>query len=111
MKELTAALADEFGTARIFRPHRDVRFSKDKQPFKTHQGAFVSIGPETGYYVEVSPRGSWSGSPSTPPAPEPPQPTTFAMNASRFTTSRSARWAMVNVSCRAGAPVASLLRT
>ncbi len=53
MKALTAALADEFGQAKIFRPYRDVRFSKDKTPYKSHQGAFVPKGPSTGYYVQV----------------------------------------------------------
>jgi uncharacterized protein (TIGR02453 family) len=53
MKALTAALADEFGDAKIFRPYRDVRFAKDKTPYKTHQGAFVAKGPPTGYYVQV----------------------------------------------------------
>ncbi|TIC83619.1 DUF2461 domain-containing protein [Nocardioides sp. GY 10113] len=61
MQALTAALADEFGPAKIFRPYRDVRFSKEKTPYKTHQGAFVAIAPETGYYVEVSPRGIRTG--------------------------------------------------
>ena len=27
--------------AKVFRPYRDVRFAKDKTPYKTHQGAFV----------------------------------------------------------------------
>ena len=53
MKALTAALADEFGDAKIFRPYRDVRFAKDKTPYKTHQGAFVAKGPSTGYYVQL----------------------------------------------------------
>lgn len=53
MKALTAALTDEFGQAKIFRPYRDVRFSKDKTPYKSHQGAFVPKGPSTGYYVQV----------------------------------------------------------
>jgi uncharacterized protein (TIGR02453 family) len=53
MLALTAALADEFGTAKVFRPHRDVRFAKDKTPYKNHQGAFVAVGPATGWYVEV----------------------------------------------------------
>ncbi|MDP3890681.1 DUF2461 domain-containing protein [Nocardioides sp.] len=57
MTELCAALEADFGTAKIFRPHRDVRFAKDKSPFKTHQGAFVGVGPATGWYVEVSARG------------------------------------------------------
>lgn len=54
---LCAELADEFGAAKVFRPHRDVRFSKDKTPYKTHQGAFIAVAPRTGWYVEVSPRG------------------------------------------------------
>ena len=60
-KALTAALEPEFGTAKIFRPYRDVRFSKDKTPYKTHQGAFVGVGEATGYYVELSPRGVRTG--------------------------------------------------
>ena len=61
MKALTAALEPEFGTAKIFRPYRDVRFSKDKTPYKTHQGAFVRVAEATGFYVEVSPRGVRTG--------------------------------------------------
>ncbi len=53
MLALTASLADEFGTAKVFRPYRDVRFAKDKTPYKTAQGAFVSVGPATGWYVEI----------------------------------------------------------
>jgi len=61
MKALTEALEPEFGKAKIFRPYRDVRFAKDKTPYKTHQGAFTAVAPETGFYVEVSPRGVRTG--------------------------------------------------
>jgi len=54
MTLLTAGLEPEFGTAKVFRPYRDVRFAKDKTPYKTHQGAFVAAGPSTGWYVEVA---------------------------------------------------------
>ncbi len=54
MLALTAALQDEFGPAKIFRPYRDVRFAKDKTPYKTHQGAFVQTGQSTGWYVQIS---------------------------------------------------------
>jgi uncharacterized protein (TIGR02453 family) len=54
MQALTEALEPEFGPAKIFRPYRDVRFAKDKTPYKTHQGAFVAAGPSTGWYVQVS---------------------------------------------------------
>ena len=53
MDALVAALEPEFGKAKVFRPYRDVRFAKDKTPYKTHQGAFVPSGPSTGWYVQV----------------------------------------------------------
>lgn len=53
MKALTAALGEEFGDAKVFRPYRDVRFAKDKTPYKTHQGAFVPRGPSTGWYLQI----------------------------------------------------------
>ena len=65
MQALMAALTPEFApdgqTAKIFRPYRDVRFAKDKTPYKTHQGAFVAAGPSTGWYVEISARGTRCG--------------------------------------------------
>jgi uncharacterized protein (TIGR02453 family) len=54
MTELLAELEAEFGAAKLFRPYRDVRFAKDKTPYKTHQGAFIDLGPSTGWYVQVS---------------------------------------------------------
>jgi len=61
MRALTAALAPEFGEAKIFRPYRDVRFAKDKTPYKTHQGAFVATSPATGFYVQVGAPGVRTG--------------------------------------------------
>ncbi|MBO9522049.1 MAG: DUF2461 domain-containing protein [Nocardioidaceae bacterium] len=61
MTALTDALAEEFGTPKVFRPYRDVRFAKDKTPYKTHQGAFVAAGPSCGWYVEISARGVRTG--------------------------------------------------
>jgi uncharacterized protein (TIGR02453 family) len=54
MLALVAELAPEFGTASLFRPYRDVRFARDKSPYKTHQGAFAATAPGVGYYVQVS---------------------------------------------------------
>jgi uncharacterized protein (TIGR02453 family) len=55
MVALLAEMAGEFGDGKVFRPYRDVRFSKDKTPYKTHCGGIVSgrrgLG---GYYVQVS---------------------------------------------------------
>ncbi len=61
MEALCEALGPEFGPAKVFRPYRDVRFSKDKTPYKTHQGAFVRVAESTGWYVEISPRGVRTG--------------------------------------------------
>jgi uncharacterized protein (TIGR02453 family) len=49
-------VAPEFGTPKVFRPYRDVRFSHDKTPYKTHQGAVVHPdGRGTGaWYVQIS---------------------------------------------------------
>jgi len=52
MTELVEELAPEFGDAKIFRPYRDVRFSKDKSPYKTNIGALVGSG-----YIQLSARG------------------------------------------------------
>jgi len=45
----------------IFRIFRDVRFSKDKTPYKAHFGAFFSRGgrkfPGAGYYLHIEPGG------------------------------------------------------
>ena len=54
---LAKELEPEFGPAKIFRPYRDVRFAKDKTPYKSHQGAFVPRGPATGWYLEVAASG------------------------------------------------------
>ncbi|HUR75145.1 MAG TPA: DUF2461 domain-containing protein, partial [Sporichthya sp.] len=54
MEALAAALAKDFGEGKLFRPYRDVRFAKDKTPYKTHQGVWFS---ESSVYVQVSAAG------------------------------------------------------
>jgi uncharacterized protein (TIGR02453 family) len=44
MLELLAELEPEFGDGKIFRPYNDVRFRKDKSPYKTSIGATVGDG-------------------------------------------------------------------
>ena len=62
MEALLAELAPVHGEGKIFRPYRDVRFSKDKSPYKTNiaatlaNGGYVSLdadqfGVGTGYYM------------------------------------------------------------
>lgn len=57
MTALLAELEAEFGEGKVFRPYRDVRFSKDKTPYKTHQGGFVARGQSLGFYVQIDPAG------------------------------------------------------
>jgi uncharacterized protein (TIGR02453 family) len=58
MEALLAELETEFGRGKIFRPYRDVRFSKDKSPYKTAIGATLSGGG----YVHLSAEGLGTGS-------------------------------------------------
>src|SRR6187397_607378 len=62
MEALLRELAPEFGEGKIFRPYRDVRFSRDKSPYKTNiaatvsEGGYISfsadgLGVGTGYYM------------------------------------------------------------
>ncbi len=57
MLELTVDLA-EFGPIHLFRPYNDVRFSKNKPPYKTQQGAYGESEGGTGYDVQLLRRGS-----------------------------------------------------
>jgi uncharacterized protein (DUF2461 family) len=57
MEELLAELEPDWGPGRIFRPYRDVRFSADKSPYKTHIGAMVGNG-----YVQLNADGLAAGS-------------------------------------------------
>ena len=56
MVQLLAELADEFGPGTLFRPHRDVRFSADKTPYKINCAARIGQG-----YVSLSADGLSAG--------------------------------------------------
>lgn len=49
----------------MFRINRDVRFSKDKSPYKTNMGAFINPGGKksalAGYYFHLEPGGCFAG--------------------------------------------------
>ena len=66
MQALLADLEPEFGAGKIFRPNRDVRFSKDKSPYKTHIGATLAGGG----YVQLSANGLAAGSGRWHPDPD-----------------------------------------
>ena len=49
-------------TIRLFRQHRDTRFSKDKAPYKiTSYGVLADPSSEDGAYVELSSKGLYAG--------------------------------------------------
>ncbi|UVJ38677.1 DUF2461 domain-containing protein [Arthrobacter sp. CJ23] len=51
---LLSELEPQFGPAKIFRPNRDIRFSQDKSPYKTAQGAFAAKDEGCGFYVQIN---------------------------------------------------------
>ncbi len=54
MRELLEKLAPAYeAEVVVFRPYRDVRFSKDKSPYKTAQGGFLELVSGVGYYLQV----------------------------------------------------------
>jgi uncharacterized protein (TIGR02453 family) len=57
MLALIAAVDPEFGPMKFFRPQRDLRFSADKSPYKTHAGAVSHGGGSGAHYVQVSAAG------------------------------------------------------
>ena len=55
---------DEIEKMKLFRIYRDVRFSKDKTPYKTHFAGFFSrLGAHLrgGYYIHIKPGESFLG--------------------------------------------------
>jgi uncharacterized protein (TIGR02453 family) len=65
MLALLAELEAEFGPGKMFRPYRDVRFAKDKTPYKTNAAATVED-----YYVSLSADGLFLGGGMYRPAPD-----------------------------------------
>jgi uncharacterized protein (TIGR02453 family) len=59
---LSEAIEREFGGLHVFRPNRDVRFSKDKSPYKTAAAAVTESQGGCAYYVQFSAEGLYAGS-------------------------------------------------
>ena len=49
MAALLESLEPDFGPGKVFRANRDIRFSKDKSPYKTNIAADVGMGAKGGY--------------------------------------------------------------
>ena len=65
MEQLLAELARDFGPGRVFRPHRDIRFSKDKTPYKLNCAAHLEGG-----YISFAADGLLVGSGLYMPEPD-----------------------------------------
>jgi uncharacterized protein (TIGR02453 family) len=65
MEELLAELEDDFGAGRVFRPYRDVRFARDKTPYKLNCAAHLPTG-----FVSFSADGLFVGSGLYMPEPD-----------------------------------------
>ena len=61
MLALLAELESEFGPGKLFRPYRDVRFSKDKTPYKTNAAVTVGDGHGAGRYLSLGADGLFVG--------------------------------------------------
>ena len=64
VKAPMAALGEElsdYGPFRLFRPYNDVRFQKNKPPYKTAQGAYTEGEGGSGYYLHFSAEGLMVG--------------------------------------------------
>ena len=66
MEELLAELSSSYGEGRIFRPYRDVRFTKDKSPYKTACAGTLAKGG----YIQFSADGLGVGCGLYMPAPD-----------------------------------------
>ncbi|WP_444963780.1 DUF2461 domain-containing protein [Nocardiopsis sp. M1B1] len=52
-RALAEALEEEFGPMKVGRPNRDVRFSHDKSPYKTHVGLVSRSRGPVGHYLQL----------------------------------------------------------
>jgi uncharacterized protein (TIGR02453 family) len=59
---LSEEIAREFGPLHLFRPNRDVRFAKDKSPYKTAAAAVTESEGGAAFYVQISGEGLYVGS-------------------------------------------------
>jgi uncharacterized protein (TIGR02453 family) len=59
---LSDEIAEEFGPLHVFRPNRDIRFAKDKSPYKTAAAAVTESQGGAAYYVQISGEGLYVGS-------------------------------------------------
>ncbi len=59
LEDLVDLAQERYGPGKVFRPNRDIRFSKDKSPYKL--GGAMSAGRVGGVYAQISADGVWAG--------------------------------------------------
>ena len=59
---LSEEIEREFGPLHVFRPNRDIRFAKDKSPYKTAAAAVTESEGGAAYHVQISGEGLYVGS-------------------------------------------------
>lgn len=59
---LSELVEHEFGPLRVFRPNRDIRFAKDKSPYKIAAAASTESEGGAAFYVQISSSGLYVGS-------------------------------------------------
>ncbi len=73
LKKIDKNLKDITPKDCVYRFNKDIRFSKDKRPYKTRFGAFISPGgrksPMPGYYLHIEPGNSGISGGSRCPTP------------------------------------------
>ena len=62
MQALAEEVTEEFGPLKVFRPYRDVRFSKDKSPYKTAIAAAGELEGGAVVYLQLGAEGLFAAS-------------------------------------------------
>ncbi len=74
IKEIDNSIGEQEAKNCVFRIYKDVRFSKNKEPYKTNFGAVIAKGgrksPYAGYYFHFEPGGSFMGGGIYMPQPD-----------------------------------------
>ena len=61
MRDLLAELEPAYGTFKVFRMNRDVRFSHDKSPYKLAHAAMTETEGGSSYYLQLNREGLFAG--------------------------------------------------
>ena len=109
LEDLVDIAQERYGPGKVFRPNRDVRFSKDKSPYKL--GGAMSAGRVGGVYAQISADGVWAGGGLYEPSRDQLARAREAISASRGRAADGLRAAIVTAAAAGLEFVGSPLRT